>query len=83
MGAHPLAPGIDLARDRLRGWTAVRATGGVDRIEGLTRWSDWVAVRGALLAQGYRVAAEQRVGSAGPEAALFRWSLRRRAGLSR
>lgn len=83
LGAHPLTATIDLAQDRLYGWKALRAAGGANRIEGLTRWSDWVAVRGALLAQGYRVTAEARVASPAAGPVLFRWTMVPRAALSR
>lgn len=76
--SHPIAAGIDLARDRMRLWAALGALDGTVHVEGLTRWSDWVAVRGALIGRGYRVAEEQRIASTSG-ATLFRWSMARRA----
>lgn len=73
---HPLADRLDLARERRSRWQALRGHDGrAARIDGLTRWSDWVMLRGELQRQGYRVAHE-RPGAVGP---LCHWSMTRRA----
>lgn len=67
-----LRGGIDLAR----GWAAVRAHPGAARIEGLTGWSDYVALRGLFGARGMRVVREERVAAPlSRRTHLFRWSL--------
>lgn len=71
----PEARRIDLAAERRTRFTTLRSglpQGGT--IEGLTRWSDWVALRSELERQGWRLAAERRTGRAGN---LFRWTMRR------
>ncbi|WP_226015808.1 twin-arginine translocation signal domain-containing protein [Novosphingobium sp. FKTRR1] len=69
---HPLAQCIDIARERHTRWQALRGhDGSARRIDGLTRWSDWVAIRGELERQGYRVASESRPRSGG----LVHWSM--------
>lgn len=62
--------GLDLAQEHGQRFATVRAglpKGGA--IEGLTRWSDYVALRRELHRQGFRVTAEARSG------ALIRWSM--------
>ncbi|MDE2561438.1 MAG: hypothetical protein KGL48_04250 [Sphingomonadales bacterium] len=67
--------GIDLAQ----GMTAARrALAQLPRgvcVEGLTRWSDWVGLRGLLQDRGFRTEAETR---APGSPALFRWTMRGR-----
>jgi hypothetical protein len=67
---------IDIADQDATQWRAVRDLGAQARIEGLTRWSDWVALRGELQARGARQIDERRI--AAPLSGrdhLFRWSM--------
>lgn len=67
--------GLDLAQ----GWAALRAHPGAARIEGLTGWSDYVALRGLFAPRGLRVVREERVAAPlSGKAHLFRWSMVRR-----
>lgn len=69
------AHGIDLAAEHTALFSAVR--GGLPktrRVEGLTRWSDWVALRSELETQGWRVTFEERLQ---PRGRLFRWTMQR------
>jgi hypothetical protein len=55
------APKLDLAEEHRARFATLRA--GVPQarsIEGLTRWSDWVALRSELESQGWRLAFEAR-----------------------
>lgn len=64
---------LDLAQEHGQRFAAIRS--GLpkgSRIEGLTRWSDYVALRRELYRQGFRVTAEQR------SDALMRWSMAQR-----
>ncbi len=62
--------GIDLATEHGQRFAGLRAGLPKGRgIEGLTRWSDYVALRRELFRQGFRVTAEARSG------ALIRWSM--------
>lgn len=64
---------IDLADGVEAGW---RALGQPDRISGLTRWSDWTVLRGALEEQGLRVVHEARVPAPlSRRDHLFRWTM--------
>lgn len=64
---------LDLAREHGQRFATLRAGLPQGRgIEGLTRWSDYVALRRELYRQGFRVTAEQRSG------ALIRWSMQAR-----
>lgn len=66
--------GIDLAGEHARRFAALRTGLPKGRgIEGLTRWSDYVALRRELYRQGFRVTAENRSG------ALIRWSMTAKA----
>lgn len=72
---------IDLARADETLWADLRgALPEADAVEGLTRWSDWVIVRGELEARGFRVTAE-RIATApiSRRQGLWRWSMARRA----
>ncbi|MDF8334496.1 hypothetical protein [Novosphingobium cyanobacteriorum] len=70
--AFAMGQGIDLAR----GWSQLRAHPGAARVEGLTRWSDYVALRGLLAARGLRVLREEKVPAPlSGRAHLFRWSM--------
>ena len=60
---------IDLAHQDAEFWRALRAASPEGRISGLTRWSDWVAVRGLLEEKGKRLRAERRTGL------LFQWEM--------
>lgn len=67
--------GIDIAQGML---TARRALANLPRcasVVGLTRWSDWVGLRGMLQDRGFRTEAEAH---APGSPALFRWSMRAR-----
>lgn len=67
---------IDLAAEHVARFSALRAgspQGG--RIEGLTRWSDYAALRRELERQGWRIRAEDRAGRSGQ---LFRWTMTHR-----
>jgi hypothetical protein len=55
-GARP----FDIAHEEAAHWRGVRA-GLAGPLIGLTRWSDWTILRGALEAQGRRVRSEVRL----------------------
>jgi len=63
------APMIDIALQHDTRWRDIRAGLPQGRIVGLTRWSDFVSMRGIAVAQGLRVAAER------PFGALHLWEL--------
>lgn len=67
---------IDLAQGTEAAW---RALGMPSRVTGLTRWSDWTALRGALEEQGLRAEMESRASApmSGRDH-LFRWTMARR-----
>lgn len=68
---------LDIAREDAARWPLLRAGAPRHaRIEGLTRWSDWVQLRSELEARGYRTAGEIAAGA--PRDHLFRWTMRRR-----
>lgn len=70
--AFAMGQGIDLSR----GWSQLRAHPGATRVEGLTGWSDYVALRGLLGARGLRVVREEKVAAPlSGRAHLFRWSM--------
>lgn len=61
---------LDIAQEHGQRFATLRAGLPQGRgIEGLTRWSDYVALRRELYRQGYRVTAERRSGG------LIRWSM--------
>lgn len=64
---------LDLALGTEAAW---RALGAPSRVTGLTRWSDWTALRGALEEQGLRAQAEARTSAplSGRDH-LFRWTM--------
>ncbi len=64
---------IDLAKGTEAAW---RALGNPSRVDGLTRWSDWTALRGALEEQGLRAKDDARAPAplSGRDH-LFRWSM--------
>ncbi len=66
---------IDLAQGTEAAW---RALGNPSHVTGLTRWSDWTVLRGALEEQGLRADKESRTSAplSGREH-LFRWSMGR------
>jgi len=73
-GAAGTARKLDLATEHRTLFAIVRA--GLPRIrtiEGLSRWSDWVALRGELERQGWRLVTE-----APAPHGLFRWTMRLR-----
>ncbi len=61
--------GLDLSDQHGQRFATIRAGLPKGRIEGLTRWSDYIALRRELYRQGFRVTAEARSGS------LIRWSM--------
>lgn len=68
--------GIDLAGEHGARFASIR--GGLpeaQQIDGLTRWSDFAALRREFERQGWRITAESRAGKA---SALFRWSMTHR-----
>jgi hypothetical protein len=66
---------LDLAAEHRARFATLRAGLPKGRsIEGLTRWSDWVALRSELETQGWRLAFEARSGRRGE---LFRWTMKR------
>lgn len=70
-----IARRLDLAAEHAGRFATLR--GGLPAgktIEGLTRWSDWVALRSELESQGWRLALEERTGRARN---VWRWSMRR------
>ena len=64
---------IDLAGGTEAAW---RTLGEPSQVAGLTRWSDWTALRGALEEQGLRAAKEARASAplSGRDH-LFRWTM--------
>ncbi|MCP5395417.1 MAG: hypothetical protein H6918_01565 [Sphingomonadaceae bacterium] len=71
---------FDMAQEAGSLWANVRrGLTSHGRIEGLTRWSDWVQLRGALEEQGFRMESEQRIPAriAGRND-LYRWTMRPR-----
>ena len=63
---------LDLAEEHRLRFATLRAGLQQGRsIEGLTTWSDWVAIRSELESQGWRLAFEGRGGR------LFRWTMKR------
>lgn len=72
-GMQPGTRHLDLADGAHAAW---RALGAPERVSGLTRWSDWTALRGALEEKGLRLIEERRV--AAPLSGrdhLFRWTM--------
>ena len=71
---------IDLASAHETRWAALRGyRGTIGAVEGLSGWSDWIAVRGELEARGFRLGSEDRVAAPlSGKAHLFRWSMKRR-----
>ena len=71
---------IDLARAHETRWRALRADlPDLGTVEGLTGWSDWIAVRGVLEARGFRPGREDRIAAPlSGKANLFRWSMKER-----
>jgi len=71
---------LDLAAAHDTQWAGLRGDlPAVTRIEGLTGWSDWVAVRGELEARGLRLSAEDPVAAPlSRKAHLLRWSMKAR-----
>jgi 3-oxoacyl-(acyl-carrier-protein) synthase len=54
---------IDVAREHGRRWQALRGALPPGRIAGLTRWQDYVLVRGMAEDQRRRLVSERRVGN--------------------
>ena len=78
--AQPGTLRLDLADAHDTHWAALRRDlPAVTRVEGLTGWSDWIAVRGELETRGLRLAGESPVKAPlSGRAHLFRWSLKAR-----
>lgn len=73
----PLASRHDLALGPLALRARLSALEG-GRIEGLTGWADWVALRGAARGTGLRLSADQRITAPlSGRRNLFRWTLAR------
>lgn len=74
---QPAARRIDLARAEATRWTAIRSGLPQGRpVEGLTRWSDYIGLRGELEAQGLRVVHETLVDRArAGRSSLVRWGM--------
>ena len=66
---------VDLARGAAATRAALLALPQGAAVEGLTRWSDWIAVRGLLAERGWRTHTESRAPGPGN---LFRWAMRPR-----
>ncbi|HWU02638.1 MAG TPA: hypothetical protein VN222_07875, partial [Novosphingobium sp.] len=77
---QPGAARIDMAQLHADGWAMLRGKWPeYGAIDGMTRWSDWVVLRGELEARGLRASAENR--SSAPLSGrdhLFRWAMRQR-----
>ena len=73
-------PKLDLARAHDSRWAELRCElPALVTIEGLTGWSDWVAVRGELESRGLRLVAERPVKAAlSGRTHLFRWTMKPR-----
>lgn len=72
----PQGKAIDVAQAHADRWALLRGLEGPARIEGITRWSDWVSVRAILLANGLRPTAEMRAPAPlSGHTHLFRWSM--------
>ena len=71
---------IDLAGAHETLWAGLRGyRGDIGTVEGLTGWSDWIAVRGELETRGLRLGREDQVAAPlSGKAHLFRWSMQRR-----
>jgi hypothetical protein len=60
---------IDVAHEQANRWSQLRCSAPVGRVAGLTRWSDYIQVRGALEQKGKRLRLEARSGG------LFYWEM--------
>ena len=80
LAAHSQGRRLDIAGEDGRFWATVRfGLPHLGLVEGLTRWSDWVQLRGALEERGLRLVSEARLsGQAGGSASLYRWTMRLR-----
>lgn len=82
LAAHPGTRRLDIAPEASRMWRGLRH--GLPRgaaIAGLTRWSDWMQLRGALESEGWRVRSEQIVRAAAPfRHDLVLWAMHPRPG---
>lgn len=70
---------LDIAGEEARFWATVRS--GLPHlalVEGLTRWSDWVQLRGALEERGLRLVSETRLDKRSGAENLYRWTMRLR-----
>ena len=71
---------LDLASEHRGGWKRLRGSlPAVERIDGLTGWSDLVAIRSELERMGMRLDSQQPVAAPlSRKAHLFRWSMKAR-----
>jgi len=60
---------IDVAEEQANRWSKVRNSAPAGRVAGLTTWSDYIQVRGALEQKGKRLRLEARSGG------LFYWEM--------
>jgi len=60
---------IDVAHEQANRWSQLRNSAPAGRVTGLTRWSDYIQVRGALEQKGKRLRLEARSGG------LFYWEM--------
>jgi hypothetical protein len=68
IGAHT-GNSIDVAQEQANRWSRLRNSAPAGRVAGLTRWSDYIQVRGALEQKGKRLRLEARSGG------LFYWEM--------
>ncbi|MBD3729327.1 MAG: hypothetical protein IE933_06430 [Sphingomonadales bacterium] len=85
LAAHPATRRFDIAGEAAQQWRGLRGDGlarmARGPVSGLTRWSDWVQLRGALEAQGLRLASERILRpTAGFRHDLVLWAMRPRQG---
>ncbi|MEZ5893333.1 MAG: hypothetical protein R3C58_09365 [Parvularculaceae bacterium] len=68
---------MDVSGEHHKFWRGVRAAANnAGETSGVTRWSDWVAIRGEFEASGKRVIAEERLNLRSGPATLFFWRMR-------
>jgi hypothetical protein len=60
---------LDVAEEQANRWSKVRNSAPAGRVAGLTTWSDYIQVRGALEQRGKRLRLEARSGG------LFYWEM--------
>jgi hypothetical protein len=60
---------LDIASENENMWASLRHFSHAGDVSGLTRWSDWVLIRGMLEEKGKRVRQQTRIGG------LFYWRM--------